>query len=407
MSVDRQSIGIVVVDDEPSITKAIRMLLRREGYTVHEFNDPLLAQEKIPSLNVQIVISDMRMPEMDGAQLLKVVKEQKPNARRILLTGFSDTEASVRAINEGGVHVFIQKPWSNDALKAMVAEQIEEYAQRVRVKVAAKKVQEYAKRAEFFKSKLADEKEQGSFEQSERELRVFTNIFNSFLMLSNSDIAQRQEKATALAKLLCHSYNLSERRARIVNYACRFFPINVVTGRKGTQQDPYLFETLPLRFSGHLILEKTAHLLQLSLERPDRSGPLKMSLDEVPIDAQIIAIAIWTSKHLKEMQSFDTIAEFLRDQVDTLFTLPLVTKTIELLPLIPDQIESNQASLDALTVGQELAEEVRDGADRILLAKGTVMTANLIEALKQYEWRTSPRPEVKVVSHPSIEDEST
>lgn len=397
MAVENKDIRLMLVDDEPSITKALHKLLRREGYQISEFNDPQKALASVSNEPLHVVISDMRMPEMDGAQFLKHIREKKPNARRILLTGFSDSEASMRAINEGGIHAYLQKPWSNDVIKETLRQQVAEYAKTIRVKVAASQAKNHAQRADFFKDKLKKSENLASLQQSERELRVVVNLFSSFLRQQNEDLATLQDKAIALSGLICRQLQLQELRSAFVRYSCVFFPLNLFSGRQGGAADPYLLETLPLRFSGHVALERVANLLQLSLERPTRDGPLGMNIEEVPIDAQIVAIAIWTAQHLKNKTQFNVIEGYLQEQKNILFTEKMVEVTTELLPHLPDQQQSEDANWLNLAAGQELAEDVRDGETRLLLARGTVLTEGLIDVLRQYEWRSEEKPVIKVV----------
>lgn len=396
--VANQTVTIVVVDDEPSITRAINKVLRRERYQIIEFNDPKEALSKVTSLNFQLIISDMRMPQMDGAKLLSEIKLLKPNVRRVLLTGFSDTESSVRAINEGGIHLYLAKPWSNEELKRVVAEQIQAYAKEIRIKAAAGKAKEYAQRADYFKKQMDVKHDTNALIQSEQELKVIANIFNSLLRRLNEPLSLRQEKAIAVGGLLSHKLGMHKLRARMIRYATIFFPINSLVGTSGHARDPFLFETLPLRFSGHLALERVANLLQLSLEAPDQSGPLGMAIEEVPIDAQIIAAAIWVSSYLSEMLPFEDIYNYLEEQRGKRFDHRVVDALKEVLPELPDQIQSNALLIRNLTPGQELAEDVRDGEERLLLARGTVMTEALIAVLNQYEWMSDSVPEIKVVT---------
>ncbi|WP_010319783.1 response regulator, partial [Vibrio ordalii] len=76
---------------------------------------------------VSIIISDMRMPEMDGAEFLAKSKELYPNTIRILLTGYSDIQSTVRAVNAGGIHTYISKPWDNENIKLIVSKAAEFY----------------------------------------------------------------------------------------------------------------------------------------------------------------------------------------------------------------------------------------------------------------------------------------
>lgn len=110
-----QSPVIVIVDDEKLITQSIQSLLLIEFEILcTTFNNPMKALEFIKENNVDLVISDFLMPEMNGIEFLKQVKTYQPGATSILLTGYSDKENAIKAINEVGIYRYLEKPWDND-----------------------------------------------------------------------------------------------------------------------------------------------------------------------------------------------------------------------------------------------------------------------------------------------------
>jgi len=108
---------VLCVDDEHSILSALRRLLRGAGYQVivaQGGHAGLEALQEKPDITV--VISDMRMPEMSGAEFLQQVAEQHPMTCRFLLTGYADMESTIQAINQGRIEHYINKPWDNQDL---------------------------------------------------------------------------------------------------------------------------------------------------------------------------------------------------------------------------------------------------------------------------------------------------
>jgi response regulator RpfG family c-di-GMP phosphodiesterase len=107
---------ILCVDDEPSILSALKRLFRPDGYTIFTATsgaEGLALLEKEP---VDLIISDMRMPEMNGAQFLEKVFERWPDTKRLLLTGYADASSTIAAINQGKIFRYISKPWNDDEL---------------------------------------------------------------------------------------------------------------------------------------------------------------------------------------------------------------------------------------------------------------------------------------------------
>lgn len=111
---------VLCVDDEPRIVEGLTLHLRRE-YQVYTANSGAVALKTLQELGgVAVVVSDMRMPGMDGAQLLKRVMQLHPETTRILLTGEPGRDTAVTAINEGQIFRFLTKPCGPDQLKAAV-----------------------------------------------------------------------------------------------------------------------------------------------------------------------------------------------------------------------------------------------------------------------------------------------
>ncbi|MFJ4143591.1 HD domain-containing phosphohydrolase [Pseudomonas sp. NPDC089734] len=106
--------SVLLVDDEELILSSLRRLLRTQGYTLHCATSGEEALEIMAQHPVDLVMSDARMPHMDGATLLARIQVQYPETVRLLLTGYADLDVIVKAINEGGIYRYISKPWNDD-----------------------------------------------------------------------------------------------------------------------------------------------------------------------------------------------------------------------------------------------------------------------------------------------------
>jgi len=103
-------VRILFVDDEERILRSLAMQFRRH-YEVLTESDPLRALQRLREEHIHVLVSDQRMPQMSGAQLLSEAREIAPNTLRILLTGYSDLDAAVDALNNGGIFRYLTKPW--------------------------------------------------------------------------------------------------------------------------------------------------------------------------------------------------------------------------------------------------------------------------------------------------------
>lgn len=121
-----QAETIVIVDDEEMVLTSLNAYLTLEtDYEVETFSSAKAALQYVESNPVDLVISDYLMPEMDGISFLAQVKVLKPDAPRIILTGYADKENAIKGINEVGLYQYIEKPWDNDDLRLIIRNALE------------------------------------------------------------------------------------------------------------------------------------------------------------------------------------------------------------------------------------------------------------------------------------------
>jgi response regulator RpfG family c-di-GMP phosphodiesterase len=122
---EARPLTLLFVDDEPSILSALRRLFRPHGYRILIAESGQAGLHTLESETVDLIISDMRMPEMDGATFLKAVRGKWPGIVRILLTGYADITSTIAAINEGEIYRYIAKPWDDNEIVLVVREALE------------------------------------------------------------------------------------------------------------------------------------------------------------------------------------------------------------------------------------------------------------------------------------------
>lgn len=126
--VEEQRITVLLVDDEENILKSLQRLLMDEDYDIETATSGEAALEKLKTLDkTGLIISDQRMPGMNGAEFLGRSQEFAPDAVRILLTGYSDINATIDAINRGGANRYLSKPWNDDELVQTIRDAVLQY----------------------------------------------------------------------------------------------------------------------------------------------------------------------------------------------------------------------------------------------------------------------------------------
>ncbi len=118
--VPEQQPTLLLVDDEENILSALIRMLRRDGYRILTATGADDALDVLGRHDVQVVISDQRMPGTSGTELLSKVKEMYPDTVRMVLSGYTDLAAVTAAINQGAIYKFLTKPWNDEELRLQI-----------------------------------------------------------------------------------------------------------------------------------------------------------------------------------------------------------------------------------------------------------------------------------------------
>jgi response regulator RpfG family c-di-GMP phosphodiesterase len=136
---------ILIVDDEEEILHSLRGLLRME-FEVHTAQSGPEALQVLEQQPIQVVLSDQRMPEMAGVELLSQARGERPGVVRVLFTGYADVRAVINAINHGQIFRYLTKPWDPDELLTVLREASEEYNRRAQERSLFVELQDYQMR---------------------------------------------------------------------------------------------------------------------------------------------------------------------------------------------------------------------------------------------------------------------
>lgn len=115
---------MLIVDDEPGVLAALKRTLHHhfaQTLLVETCPDPMQALERVREEHYDVVLSDLRMPGLDGLSFLTLVSALSPHSLRLMLTATADFDSAQRAVNESGVFRYLTKPWNNDMLRSHVA----------------------------------------------------------------------------------------------------------------------------------------------------------------------------------------------------------------------------------------------------------------------------------------------
>lgn len=121
---ERESV-LIVDDEEMVLTSLSTYLTLASEYEVFTFTSARQALAHLEHTDVGLIISDFLMPEMDGITFLTRARELRPDAPRVLLTGYADKENAIKAINQVALYQYVEKPWDNDDLRLIIRNGLE------------------------------------------------------------------------------------------------------------------------------------------------------------------------------------------------------------------------------------------------------------------------------------------
>ncbi len=113
---------LLLVDDDDNILSSLRRLLRGEGYQILFAHGAMEGLKLLAETHVDVILSDQRMPGMTGVEFLRRAKELVPDTVRMVLSGFTDLQSVIDAVNEGAIYQFLTKPWDDEKLRNRIAD---------------------------------------------------------------------------------------------------------------------------------------------------------------------------------------------------------------------------------------------------------------------------------------------
>jgi len=293
---------VLCVDDEPNILSALRRLFRGSGYRVVTAGGGEAALAVLEAEPVDLVISDMRMPGMDGAHLLEQVRNRWPDATRLLLTGYADVQSTVAAINRGEVYRYITKPW-NDAEVLLTVREAFERAELRREKHRLEALAHAQNRElQQLNATLEEKVEARTRELAQAHRRLGRNYlasiraFSNLLELRGGQMLGHSRRVADLGRRTAQAMQLPESEQQAVFVAGLLHDIGYIglpdallscPIRRMSDEDLALYRKHPVLGEQALMalddMQPVAALIRSHHERPDGQGfPDRLQGDAIP-----------------------------------------------------------------------------------------------------------------------------
>ncbi|MCL5062783.1 MAG: response regulator [Nitrospiraceae bacterium] len=176
-----EKVKILFVDDEENVLTAVKRVFMDAGYTILTALSGKEALKILEENDVQVIVSDYRMPDMNGIELLKVVRKQREDIIRIILSGYADLNALITAVNEGHIYKFIPKPWNDDELRITISNALDRYFLHKKNLELTSELKEKNRQLVMLNSKLKEFMEQQSahLESKSKEMNINQHIIDS------------------------------------------------------------------------------------------------------------------------------------------------------------------------------------------------------------------------------------
>lgn len=423
--VTNSSATILCVDDEANILAALRRAFRPLGYQVllaESAKEGLLVLEQ--NSQIDLVISDMRMPEMDGARFLAEVRNQWPDIVRILLTGYADMESTIAAVNEGQIFRHISKPWNDGELLITVRNALEKRVlqrekQRLEQLTAQQNI-ELKRLNAGLEEKVSERTQELVLAHEKLKQSFFTSIqlFSNMLELRAGHMAGHSCRVADLSRKIAQEMKLDEADAQNTFLAALLHDI----GKIGLPDDLLRKPITQMagdelsRWRRHASLGEQALLALDSLrgvaaiirahhETFDGKGfPDGKSGLTIPIGARILSVAneydgyLWgtlNGKRYEEEAARHMIAQGRGRRYDPGVTDAFLTVTGGLKKEVINNDET-ELSTGELKVGMVLSRNLVNYDGIVLLTAQQTLTETVITQLRGFEHSNGSRLEVWV-----------
>lgn len=413
---------VLLVDDEEPILNSLRRLLRGQPYDVVLATSGEQALALMAERPVDLVMSDARMPGMDGATLLAQVHQRYPAVVRIMLTGYADPASIIKAVNDGRIHRYISKPWNDDEMlltlrQALEHQHSERERQRLEVLARVQNAQlkllniNLEKRVAARTAELQQTADMLdlAYEELKHSYVTGTEVFSMLANLRLPPAKQTNRQIIELVRCYCRAYALDEAASRDLAMAAALYNIGKLSWpdsmivapsdllmhsdreryRDYPRQSESLLMTLePMKDAARLILHHQEHW--------DGTGfPDRLKGEAIPFGARLLKLAVdfvelQRGLILERQMNSDEALLYLRKYSGRLYEPALLEDFVAVCATFLSDLtlvdpEVRVCATRDLVSGMVLARNLNADNGMLLLNAGKVLSAALVEKLVAFE----------------------
>jgi response regulator RpfG family c-di-GMP phosphodiesterase len=433
---------VLLVDDEESILNSLRRLLRGQPYDVLLATSGAQALDILAQQPVNLVMSDARMPGMDGASLLAHVRQRYPQTARIMLTGYADPSAIIKAINDGQIHRYISKPWNDEELLLILRQSLEHQhseQERERLEHLTRMQNDQLKQLnstleKHVAARTAELQQTAdmldlAYEELKHSYVTGTEVFSLLANLRLPPAKQTNRQIIELVRSYCKQHGLDEASSRDLAMAAALYNIGKLswtdammttpsdllrhTERERYRDYPKQSESLLMTLDP---MKDAARLILHHQERWDGSGfPDRLKGEGIPFGSRLLKLAVdfvelQRGLILERQMNSDEALLYLRQYAGRLYDPDLVEDFIQVCAAFLSDVTLADPSVKVLSTrdlaaGMILARNLNADNGMLLLNAGKVLSALLVEKLIAFEAMEGARYKVFVKVPEEVEAE--
>ena len=407
--------AVLLVDDEESILNSLRRLLRSQPYEVVLATSGAQALEIMATRPIDLVMSDARMPGMDGATLLAEVHRLYPATSRILLTGYADLTTIIKAINDGQIHRYISKPWNDEELQLVLQQTLEhqrlerlarDQTEQLKLLNATLEKRVAARTAEL--QQTADMLDL-AYDELKRSYVTGTEVFS---LLANLRLPKDKQTNRALIELIrvyCAAQSMDESSTRDLTMAAALYNIGklswtdsmmVAPSDKLHSTDRGLYREYPGQSESLLMtlepMKDAARIIRHHQERWDGTGfPDHLKGDTIPPGSRLLKLAVdfielQKGLILERHLNSDEALLYIRKYAGRLYDPALVEDFVQACATFLSDVTLGDPTVKVLTTreleaGMVLARNLNADNGMLLLNAGKVLNLPLVDKLIAFE----------------------
>ena len=407
--------AVLLVDDEESILNSLRRLLRGQPYDVVLATSGAQALEIMATRPIDLVMSDARMPGMDGATLLAEVHRLYPATGRILLTGYADLTTIIKAINDGQIHRYISKPWNDEELQLVLQQTLDhqrlerlarDQTEQLKLLNATLEKRVAARTAEL--QQTADMLDL-AYDGLKRSYVTGTEVFS---LLANLRLPKDKQTNRALIELIrvyCAAQSMDESSTRDLTMAAALYNIGklswtdsmmVAPSDKLHSTDRGLYREYPGQSESLLMtlepMKDAARIIRHHQERWDGTGfPDHLKGDTIPPGSRLLKLAVdfielQKGLILERHLNSDEALLYIRKYAGRLYDPALVEDFVQACATFLSDVTLGDPTVKVLSTreleaGMVLARNLNADNGMLLLNAGKVLNLPLVDKLIAFE----------------------